>query len=280
MTRRIILHVGSPKCGSTFLQQAMLRNAARLERAGIRYPHDGGGHPGNAADLASLDRATLEAWFAGGIHTLVLSHEDLYGLPKRGEALARLVAEDGTEVQIVAFLRPFSEFMFGDYSQFMKQHFETFLAERTPYGGRDFEAFTARRVKTLTPAAFLRGWQRMFPARPLMLEPHSRIRPVFETLLPDHDPLDWKVPAGQTNPSLRMEDCDRLAAAIRDPAIPATEVRQMFRDAFHRVAEPDAGRSAARRDWIETRFAPQNAALMKEFGFDNRLPDRSGAAAE
>ena len=30
MTRRLILHVGSPKCGSTFLQQVLLRNQAQL----------------------------------------------------------------------------------------------------------------------------------------------------------------------------------------------------------------------------------------------------------
>ena len=49
MKRRILLHIGSPKCGSTYLQRALLQNRDRLAAHGIRYPHDGGEHPGNAA---------------------------------------------------------------------------------------------------------------------------------------------------------------------------------------------------------------------------------------
>ena len=59
MTRRIILHFGAPKAGSTFLQRVLLQNTDRLAAAGVAYPHDGSGHPGNAEAIAarrSLDR--------------------------------------------------------------------------------------------------------------------------------------------------------------------------------------------------------------------------------
>ncbi|TCP60230.1 hypothetical protein EV663_11116 [Rhodovulum bhavnagarense] len=271
MTRRIILHIGSPKCGSTYLQKVLSQNAEALGSVGIRYPAPAATHPGNAGDLQTITRERLESYFAGGIETVVLSHEDLYSLPGRGDALAALAAEDGAEVQIVAFLRPFSEFLYGDYSQFMKQHFEQFLATRNPYDGRSFREFCERRVKTLNPAQFLRNWQKRFPSVPLALDSHRAIRPVLERLLGEIPAMDWTVRRHETNPSLRMEDCDRIVAAMRDLDRNAKDIRDMFRTAFHMTAEPDAGKTEARTAWIEAAFARQNAAILDEFGYDNRL---------
>ncbi|MEH6645908.1 hypothetical protein [Sulfitobacter sp.] len=275
MKRRIILHIGSPKCGSTYLQQVMLQNRDALARRGIRYPHDGGGHPGNAAHLTNIDRETLAEYFSGGIHTVVLSHEDLYSMTKRGEALAVLTREEGIVVQVIAFLRPFSEFIYGDFSQFMKQYFDTFLAERAPYGGRDFEAFAQRRITTLKPANYLCNWQTLFPDCPLILSGHRGIRPVmnrlFGTLVCEQ--LDWTVDKTLSNQSLRMQDCDRIAAAMRNSAVPDKLIRDMFIKAFHHVSDPDAGRTPERTAWLESQFTSQNAELMKLFFFDNRHPD-------
>ncbi len=271
--RRIVLHIGSPKCGSTYLQRVMLRNAAALGAAGIRYPHDGSSHPGNAASLGTIDRATLDKHFSDGIHTVVFSHEDLFSNARRGTALAGLAAEVGAVVQIVVFLRPFSDLVFGDYSQFMKQYFDRYLASRMPYDGRDFEAFVLERVRVLTPATFLTRWRDVFPAPPLILEHHRRIRPVLEGLLGDGPALDWRVPPSDTNPSLRMEDCDRLAARMRDPAMTDDEIRDLFKAAFKCTGEPDAGRSDARRAWVEARFAGEARALLDRFGFDILAPD-------
>lgn len=276
MTRKIILHVGSPKCGSTYLQHVMRQNADRLLAQGIHYPQAPGTHPGNAADLADITPAALAAMFAEGTHTVVLSHEDLYSLSKRGLALAAIAPAAGIAVQPVAFLRPFSDFVFGDYSQFMKQHFENFLAERRPYGGRDFTAFARRRVESMKPARYLTNWSGLFPRLPLVLDSHRNIRPVLERLLGDPDGIDWEVPHHHTNPSLRMEDCDRIAAAMRDPARPDAEIREMFHAAFHHTRDPDAGRSPERIAWLEAQFRPQNAALLAEFGFDNRREHAGG----
>ncbi|WP_146592015.1 hypothetical protein [Puniceibacterium confluentis] len=272
MTRRILLHVGSPKCGSTYLQQVLLKNAGTLAAHGIRYPHDGTGHPGNAADLEQIDRARLEALFADGTHTVVLSHEDLYSKARVADPLAALTREDGTIVQVLAFLRPFSEFLFGDYSQYMKQHFETFLAERKPYGGLDFPAFIDRRVRNLKPSMFLANWQKRFTDTALQVHGHHAIRPVMERQLGAGLALDWEVAHHSTNPSLRMADCDRIADAMRDPALPDEAIRDMFRAAFHHTQEPDTGRTPHRIARIETAFAEENAALLAQFGYDNRLP--------
>ena len=272
MTRRILLHVGSPKCGSTFLQNVLKNNAETLSDAGIHYPAPEKNHPGNAAQLGDMTAAQFDRFFASDPHTVILSHEDLYARPPLGAPLAAWAKDAGVAVQVLAFLRPFNEFVFGDYSQFMKQFFPSYLRSRDPYDGQDFNLFARRRQKTLKPATFLKGWQRQFPDQPLVLAGHRQIQSTLEPLLGADLTLDWRLPAHLGNPSLRTEDCDRLAAALRDPALSARQLREMFQAAHHNTDQPDAGRSLERIVRIEKIFAPQNKALLENFGYDNRVP--------
>jgi hypothetical protein len=84
--------------------------------------------------------------------------------------------------------------------------------------------------------------------------------------------IDWNLPADQANPSLRAEDCDRLARMIREGTQPAEEIRKEFAAAFHRTGSPDRGRSPQRIALVEAAFADCNKGLLEGFGFDNRLP--------
>jgi hypothetical protein len=274
MTQKIILHIGSPKCGSTYLQRVMLQNSETLLQHGIHYPAPPGTHPGNAGDIADITKAEVAAMFMDGVHTVVLSHEDLYALSKRGIALSEIAKEAGIAVQLLVFLRPFSDFVFGDYSQFMKQFFDTFLAERKPYGGRDFETFAKRRIDTMKPATYLTNWGKLFPDLPIILDSHRNIQPVLDAVLGHPEGMNWEVPHHHTNPSLRMQDCDIIAAAMLDPACADDDIRQMFTTAFHHTQEPDMGRSPERIAWLEEQFRPHNEALLTQFGFDNRAPVR------
>ncbi|SOC06457.1 hypothetical protein [Rhodobacter maris] len=270
MTRRILLHVGSPKCGSTYLQQVMRQNGESLAAAGVCYPEPEGGHPGNAGALADVDAARVESWFSAGIDTVVLSHEDLFSMAKKGDALHAITARERISVQVIMFLRPFSEFMFGDYSQFMKQHFESYLSKREPYGGMSFRDFTERRARTMKPAAYARNWNVRFDQNRIILAGHREIRRVIEGLIGPQAVANWEVHPTLTNPSLRMEDCDRIAAAMRDREIPDEAIRDMLRAAYRQTADADAGKTAERVAFAEAQFAAQNELLLSEFGFDNR----------
>lgn len=272
MPKRIVLHIGGPKAGSTYLQYVMLNNRDLLRAHGIHYPHDGQGHPGNASLLHQIDEPALEAMLPADVHTLVLSHEDLFHQFPSAEAFAKRTQAMGLEVQIIAFLRPFSQFMFGDYSQFLKQNFEAYLAKRMPYDGRRFEDFVYRRVDRFKPAELLERWDMAFPELPLILAPHTQIRAVFERVLGSDLPLNWEVDPGLTNPSLRKEDCDRVASAIADASLSDEEVRDVMRAAYANARLPDAGKTPALINWVEARFEQHNSALMHYFGYDNRLP--------
>ena len=273
MNRRIILHIGSPKCGSTYLQRVMLQNQALLKVNGVYYPTGEEGHPGNGMVIPELSQAQFDGLFPDqSIHTTVLSHENLYAMPQWGKNLSEMVKGTDITVQVVVFLRPFSAFLYGDYSQFMKQFFDTYLETRKPYDDKTFEGFAERRINTLKPANFLPKWAERFPTAPLVLTSHRNIRQTLETVIGDVDGMDWTVPSELTNPSLRVSDCDDIAEAMRNPSNSADDVKQMFQKAFHTTGLPDLGRTPERTQWLEEQFETQNRALFDLFGFDNRLP--------
>lgn len=267
--REIILHIGAPKSGSTFLQRALLQNRARLAEAGIAYPHDGGKHPGNARHIAELDAATFEALFDGGAHTVFLSHEDLFALEKEAKSLSRLARVAGVRLRKLVFLRPWSAFCFGDYSQHMKQNFEVYLASRAPFDGKTFEEMAAARAERVDAVEFFLRWARVVPIPPLTIARHDRIPETVEAML-GVTGLDWQVPRDRVNPSLRMVDCEAIAAMMRDPAIPDDEIRAALKTAFLNAGQPDPGRSPARIAAVEAMFDRQNRALLTVYGFDNR----------
>jgi hypothetical protein len=269
MTRSILLHTGAPKAGSTFLQRVLLQNRDRLAAAGIAYPHPGPGHPGNAGELRGMDAEGFAALFAGGAGRVILSHEDLFATEREAEPLARLARAEGVEVQRLVFLRPWSAFCIGDYSQHLKQHFDRYLAARAPFDGRSLDEMAARRAAQVDPVAIFRRWDRVIPHPPLILAPHTAIRATIERLTGVCD-LDWAVPRHLTNPSLRLCDIEAVAALMRDPAVPPEAVKRAFLDAFAQVDEPDSARTPALIARIEALFAPHNRALLEHYGYDNR----------
>ena len=115
MTRRVLLHVGAPKTGTSFVQDILFTHRATLRERGILYPadrHDA--HFLAALDLMELPWGGLEREAGGAWDRLVaevrewpgtaiISHEIL-GTASRvqvARALESLGAHDGTEIHIV-----------------------------------------------------------------------------------------------------------------------------------------------------------------------------------
>lgn len=266
MTRTLILHVGSPKCGSTYLQRVLLGNRAALTASGVTYPHPGGGgHPGTPVTLGGLDRDRLDRLF-GAQSTLVLSHEDYFGQAQQAVHLAEAVSGTGTRVHVLVFLRPFSGFLFGDYSQFLKQNLDRYIAEGACHDGRSFERFAADRARSLAITGYLRAWRRVLPEATLTVARHGDIRTVVSQVLPCVA-LDWSVPIHKANPSLRMWDCDEIARAV-SAGLPPEVIRGMLRLALDKTALPDPGRTAERVAWAEALFGRQRDEIREEFGLD------------
>jgi hypothetical protein len=123
MTRRVLLHVGTPKTGTSYLQDVLFRNKRTLAEHGILYAadrHDA--HFLAALDLmrlpwGGLEREAVGAWErlaeqVRGWHgeTAVISHEILAAASRAqvGRALASLGHErqgGGVEVHLVLSVR-------------------------------------------------------------------------------------------------------------------------------------------------------------------------------
>jgi len=267
--RRLIVHVGAAKCGSTYLQRVLGGNRDLLAAHGIAYPAPQAGHPGNGAELGRLGHRKLETLF-GTATTLILSHEDLLPAWESMTHLPDSCAALGAEMTVLAALRPFSDIVFGDYSQHMKQHFEAFLAAGQAYDGLGFEDFAVRRRERMAPRAWLHGWQAL-SARPLVIVRHDALRDAVGALLGPL-PIDWHVNRHKVNRSLRVADCEDIARAIAAGLDPRW-IEEMRRLAFATADLPDPGRTPERRRWIEALFRDDCDRIAAEFGFDNHHPD-------
>jgi len=118
MTRKVLLHVGTPKTGTSYLQDVLFRNRETLERAEILYPADRfDAHFLAALDLMQLPWGGLEseahgAWdrTAAAVrawpHTAIISHEILATASRTqiARALSSLGHPD-TEVHLVLSVR-------------------------------------------------------------------------------------------------------------------------------------------------------------------------------
>ena len=119
MTRRVLLHVGTPKTGTSYLQDVLFRNRRTLAGAGMLYPADRfDAHFLAALDLMRLPWGGLESEAIGAWDRLaeqvrrhdgiaIISHEILAAASRSqvGRALESLGHGDGTEVHVVLSVR-------------------------------------------------------------------------------------------------------------------------------------------------------------------------------
>src|SRR5262249_29771413 len=115
MSAKVLLHVGTPKTGTSYLQDVLFRNREVLARSGIAYPatrHDS--HFLAALDLMQLPWGGLQAEAIGTWDALarqvrehdgtsIVSHEILATASRAqiGRALESLGHGTGTEVHLV-----------------------------------------------------------------------------------------------------------------------------------------------------------------------------------
>jgi len=119
VTKRVLLHVGTPKTGTSYLQDVLFRNKRVLAEHGILYPAERFDDQFLAAlDLMRLPWGGLEseavgAWdrlaeqVRGWKDTAIISHEILATASRSqvGRALESLGHHDGTEIHVVLSVR-------------------------------------------------------------------------------------------------------------------------------------------------------------------------------
>ena len=144
MTRKIIIHCGAPKTGSTSFQHLLYDNRDRMLKAGFYYPAVSRkkreaddirillsslkGDANNKKALARIRKLVERLFEENKAHTLLISHEGLLGKPAfkgnrtflpKAEDSARLISEalKDYDVQVRFFIRDFAGFLPSWYVQ-------------------------------------------------------------------------------------------------------------------------------------------------------------------
>jgi hypothetical protein len=137
MSRRVYLHIGAPKTGTTYLQDRLTLNAGSLADHDIHFPsrspllspglshfraaldllgQDWGGEPGHA--VGSWDALVKRIRRKSG--TVIVSHEIL--APARAEHVARAMADlEGSEVHVVYSARDLGRAIPAAWQESIKQ---------------------------------------------------------------------------------------------------------------------------------------------------------------
>jgi hypothetical protein len=141
MSRRVYLHVGTPKSGTSYLQDKLALNRARLEQQGLDYIHTRtGDHFEAALDLigerwAGEEKAARGQWDALVLEArkarrdVLVSHEILAGAEP--ERVSRAMASfPDREVHVVLTARDLGRQVPAEWQELIKHR-----------GGRDYAAF-------------------------------------------------------------------------------------------------------------------------------------------
>ncbi|WP_141103686.1 hypothetical protein [Cobetia sp. QF-1] len=133
----LIIHIGSPKAGSSALQSFMLRSRKEIEKIGYYYPEHNidkngvsGGHSQLWVALREGDvegaKALLETWLNHARKKgliLVVSSESFFN---QSESLAKLFHESlripPHVIRIIAFVRAPVDYLLGNHNQGIKRH--------------------------------------------------------------------------------------------------------------------------------------------------------------
>lgn len=127
--RTLLVHVGHPKTGSSYLQSLLADNKAQLERHGIRYPdtaftlkarQDDPGRGGNCRAQLLQDKSYHALVTAGSDH-VVLSAERLFFPLSEGKDLFASYASSFDVINVLLFIRDPLEFVASWYSQRVKR---------------------------------------------------------------------------------------------------------------------------------------------------------------
>lgn len=130
----VVLHIGSPKTGTSAIQRFCLEHRQELAQAGVYYPEHkldvngvSGGHakltvPVLEGDIPKASQC-FQAWLAQAQQQnlcLLISGEAYYG---RHEEFLELTK--GLNVRVVAFLRHPLDYLIGNHNQGIKRHMST-----------------------------------------------------------------------------------------------------------------------------------------------------------
>ncbi len=276
MTRRVIVHVGTPKTGTSFVQDLLFQQRPALAEQGVLYPADRfDAHFLAALDLMELrwgglehqavgawDRlaAQVRAWTG---HTVIVSHEILARASVEQVRLALESFGPGCEVHVVLSARDLVRQIPAEWQENLKHRrtvaYRDFLKQVTAdvpetelatwfWGVQEVPAILARWGATLPPEhVHVVTVPKPGSPRTLLWE---RFAGVFGL-----DPQAWPIESDRANPSLGVPET-ALVRAINQRVNGGVLANEHYREL---VRETLAHRTLARRSGSPRLLLPPDA---------------------
>lgn len=264
MSNEAVMHIGAPKCGSTYIQRVLKKNEDELLKRGWSAPFLGLKHPGTDLDFLQSTTEELEK-IKQEVGSLVVSHERLFSPHPDVEGFLKRISKVFDKLTVICFVRPIEEIVYGDYSQRMKKNLEEFFETRNPYGGT-FEEYVEDLSKKPGIGRNIRRWHRI-AGDSFDLRLTSDINSFWQGKL--GGALDTEIPGHLANISLAVSDCDEIADRIRnDQDVTLEDLREMRRHAAAKAksSKDDKGRTAERRKFIREKMFHDIAIVKRDFG--------------
>lgn len=195
MTKTLFLHIGAPKCGSTYIQRTALKNQKHMRDHGVNYPHLSLGHPGNAGAIDQVTTPWVQQNIAN-FDALYLSHEDLFAKATSARKLRNITQELAMDVHIICVIRPLTSWLCSDFSQSIRQ-----AKWKKCLSPTSFTSFVEHRKHSLKPAQFIHEWQSIFADSQMHLIPLTQIPERYSQLHTAFTDVDWSIPQWRRNPS-------------------------------------------------------------------------------
>ena len=283
--RRLLVHVGTPKTGSTTIQRTLAALEEELRRRGVHVPH--AGRRGNTAFHHALHRPAATrasgAWqqLIAEVHRsdarqFVVSDEGLSRnpCPVAARAAARVAVACDLDLDVVGYVRPQSQYFESRYAQMVKNGYET----------RPFDLFAS---ESLAPRS---TWRRRLDYRQLfapwreVFGDRVAVFPLEPSRLPDGlvvhflgqlgaaDLARAKVPHANVRPGAKEVEVRRLTAeALSRRGFNRRESVMKRLTSLPQLLQPDApfaglGRAQAQR--LMELFDASNVAFAREYGID------------
>ena len=187
MRRRLILHIGPHKTGTSALQRHLALNRRALAARGVAYPrpirpvgplgsvHRDLAEPGDEAERAALIAAYGARIADSGAATTILSAEGL-GAGNRDHAAALAPLGDGADVRVVVYIRRIDLFLESLYRQMIRNQVSMERREFRPFANWRLKRGQADRV------ALLERWERVFGPGAVVAVPYEPAVPGFDVI--------------------------------------------------------------------------------------------------
>jgi hypothetical protein len=312
--RRVLLHVGTPKTGTSFVQHLLFSNRGTLAQQGILYPADRfDAHFLAALDLMEMQWGGLEKQAVGAwdrlaeqvrdwTGTVIVSHEILAhaSAPQVRRALTSLGGPDETELHVVLSARDLARQIPAEWQENVKHRrivsyrgFLDAIMDPARTGRLASWFWAVQEVPDI-----LRRWGETLPPERVHMvtvpkpgAPPDLLRDRFAAVF-GLDQAAYEDTDERSNPSLGVPETAlirRINARVNNGVLANEDYRQFVRELLvhrtlsNRTDSPRLGIPADVRDWA-TELSEAWIGMLAEHGYDvvgdleELRPDKDDAA--